>query len=158
MENGVLIKPLLEKADNFLQLALDFVVIVLESLSGVVGVVELDLEEVCSLANPERVDDAERVAYIVDKPVLIAGPLALQPMCGALPMMVVIVIGEWRIVSPKRDHMTENDDDDREVAHLSFEARDQCLLPCVKVEGVRSHIRERHRMGAAVCTIYGLWY
>jgi len=70
MENGVLIKPLLEKADNFLQLALDSVVIVLESLSGVVGVVELDLEEVCSLANPERVDDAEHVAYIVDKPVL----------------------------------------------------------------------------------------
>jgi hypothetical protein len=39
MENGILIKPLLEKADNFLQLALDFVVIVLKSLSGIVGVI-----------------------------------------------------------------------------------------------------------------------
>jgi len=39
-------------------------------LSGVVGVVEFDLEEVCAFANPERVDDAERLAYIVDKLVL----------------------------------------------------------------------------------------
>lgn len=70
MENGIQIKPLLEKADNFLQLALDFVVIVLKSLSGVVGVVEFDLEDVCALANPECVDDAELVAYIVDKVVL----------------------------------------------------------------------------------------
>jgi len=44
MENGILIKPLLEKADNVLQVALDFVVIVLESLSGVVGVVEFGLD------------------------------------------------------------------------------------------------------------------
>jgi hypothetical protein len=51
MENGILTKPLLEKADNFLQLALDFVVIVLKSLSGVVGVIEFDLEDVCALAN-----------------------------------------------------------------------------------------------------------
>ena len=126
MENGVLIKPLLEKADNFLQLALDSVVIVLESLSGVVGVVELDLEEVCSLANPERVDDAEHVAYIVDKPVLgltcagvvlgffffkvsgcrIAGPLAFQPMCGALPL--VIPPGHWG----KKNMMEQRTGDD----------------------------------------------
>jgi hypothetical protein len=103
MENGVLIRPLLEKADSVLQLALDFVVIDLKSLSGVVGVVKFDLEDVCALANPEHVDGAELVAYIVDKLVLgltyagvvqgfvfrlsgcrIAGPLALRPMCGAL--------------------------------------------------------------------------
>jgi hypothetical protein len=70
MENGILIKPLLEKADNFLQLALDFVVVILEPLSGVIGVVKFDLEDVCALANPERVDDAELVAYIVDELVL----------------------------------------------------------------------------------------
>jgi len=115
MENGVLIKPLSEKANNFFQLASDFVVVVFKPLTGVVGVVEFYLEDVCALANPERVDDAEFVSYIVDELVLgltctgvvhgfvirvggcrIAGPLALRPMCGALAMIdvVVIVVGD----------------------------------------------------------------
>jgi len=111
MENGVLIKLLSEKGNNFLKLALDFVVIILKSLTGIVGVVELYLEDVCALANPERVDDAELVSCIVDELVLgltcagvvqgfiirasgcrIAGPLALRPMCGALAMIAVVVI------------------------------------------------------------------
>ena len=73
-------------------------------------------EDVRALANPERIDGAELVACIVDKLVLsltctgvvqafvfrlsgcrIAGPLALWPMGSALPMIVTIVIGEWRI-------------------------------------------------------------
>ena len=91
MENG---KPLLEKADNFLQLGLDFVVIILESLSGVVGIVEFDLEDVHALVNSECVDDVELVAYctaVVKGFVVrvsryrIMGPLALRFMCGALP-------------------------------------------------------------------------
>jgi hypothetical protein len=70
MENGILIKPLSEKANNFLQLALDFVVIVLKFLTGIVGVVEFYLEDVCTLENPECADDADFVSYVVDELVL----------------------------------------------------------------------------------------
>jgi hypothetical protein len=117
MKDGVLMEPLFEKADDFLQLTLDFVVIVLEPFSGrVIGVVELDLKDVCALINPKGVDNTELVAHIVDKFVLsltgtdvihsfvvrasgcrVAGPLALRPVCGPLPMVaigVVIVVGD----------------------------------------------------------------
>jgi hypothetical protein len=112
MENGIMIKPLLEKADNFLQLALDFVVIILKSLSGIVGVIEFDQEDVCALANPERVEDAELVAFIVDELVLglthwqgfvigisgcrIVGLSALRPRCGDCSGVLPVVgdVGE----------------------------------------------------------------
>jgi hypothetical protein len=70
-KDGVLMEPLFEKTDDFLQLTLDFVVIVLEPFGGrVVGVVELDLKDVCAVMNPKGVDNTELVAYVVDKLVL----------------------------------------------------------------------------------------
>lgn len=64
-------EPLFEKTDDFLQLTLDFVVIVLKPFSGrVVGVVEVGLEDVCTVMNPKGVDNTELVAYVVDKLVL----------------------------------------------------------------------------------------
>jgi hypothetical protein len=46
MKDGVLMEPLFEKTDDFLQLTLDFVVIVLKPFGGrVVGVVEVGLKD-----------------------------------------------------------------------------------------------------------------
>jgi hypothetical protein len=93
MENGVLFKPLSEKANNFLQLALDFVVIVLKSLTGIIGVVEFHLEDVCALANPERVDDAELVSYTVDE-------FVLGLTCAGVVQGFIIRVSGCRIAGP----------------------------------------------------------
>lgn len=67
MKDNIWIKLLFEKADDFLQLALTFVVIVLKPFGDVVGVINFDLEDVSTIANPQCVNDAEFVAYAVNK-------------------------------------------------------------------------------------------
>ena len=93
MENGILFKPLSEKANDFLQLALDFVVIILKSLTGIVGVIEFDLEDVCTLANPECIDNAELVSYIVDE-------LILGLTCAGVVQGFIIRVTGCRIAGP----------------------------------------------------------
>ena len=110
MKDNVRIKLLLKKANDFLQLTLKLVVIVFKSFGGIVGVINFDLEDVGTITNPECVDDAEFVAYTVDKVVLgltlsviqgfiiavsecrVLSPLALGPMCSLVGFVAITVI------------------------------------------------------------------
>ena len=117
-KDGVVIKLPTEKANGFLQLALDLVTIILKSFSRIITVIMFGYEDFYTPMNPKRVKDAELMACIVDKHVLglgltsvsivesfifgasrcrvIAGSLALeatlQPVYIAILMVATIAV------------------------------------------------------------------
>lgn len=69
-KDGVVIELPAEKANGFLQLALDLVTIVLKSFSRIVTVIKFGYEDFCTPMNLKCVEDAEPMACIVDERVL----------------------------------------------------------------------------------------